>query len=435
MKYLTSFIFICFFGTMAISQSVDYNTDSIFNDNVYWKRLQKLNNTIKPYFDEQIQEEITALLKDPKTPIALGKYFAYQDTIKKLLAQFGLPEEMQLIAFSNTYMDEGYKSTTGETGCWPLPYYVGKKYELIINSYIDERRDIFASTYAAAKSLADLYHIYRDWYFTISVFKCGPIEMNKAIRMAGNSLDYFIVEPYIESKYRRSFTRFMASMYVVNYYQLHQIKPQPFKIHSLDTICTPRTFTFKEIADGSRIPYEELIGLNLKYKKQKVLHEPISHCFNVKKGGKAKFYSFIERLEYEEEQKRIKDSLLRVEKYIKKFQPDSTGYQIVVVDGMLTVLDSAGKKIDPEKPLITSESNAIGNRWVYYTVKKGDVLYLLTDVFDVSLKDVKRWNKLRSNTIVRGQRLRFLVPANKYSKYSSINRMSASQKQRLRRKD
>lgn len=436
MKQFLCFLLFLSFANLSQGQSVNYNTDTSYNNNVYWKRLQSLTSTVKPYFDEQIQEEINSLLRNPKTPEALGKYFAYQDTISKLLGQYGLPKEMQLIAFSNTFMNVAYKAESGETGCWPLPYYVGKKYELTINSYVDERRDLYASTLAASKSLADLYHIYRDWYFTISVFKCGPVEMNKAIRMASNSLDYFVVEPYIDGKYRKAFSRFMASMYVVNFHQLHQLKPTEFTSPTLDTICTPRTFTFREIASGSKISYSSLLELNPSFKKQMVLHKPNSHCFRVKKGDKAKFYSFIEKIKYQEEQKRIKDSLDRVEKYRQKFKPDSSDYSIIILDGKLTVLDSAGNVVDPDKPIITDkESDAVGNRWVYYTVKKGDVLYLLTDVFDVSLKDVKRWNKLRSNTIVRGQRLRFLVPANKYSTYSSINRMNASQKQRLRRKD
>ena len=95
--------------------------------------------------------------------------------------------------------------------------------------------------------------------------------------------------------------------------------------------------------------------------------------------------------------------------------------------------------IDPDIPIKTDqpkgEADKTGNRWVFYTVKRGDALYLLADLFDANVKDIKRWNKLRSNTIQKGQRLKFLVAANKYITYSSINRMSASQKQKVRRKD
>ena len=420
----------------AQAQVVDYSVDSIYEDNVYWKRLQTVSLTIKPFFDNQIQEEIKSLLRNPETPKALGKYFYYQDTIKSLLSGYGLPAEMENIPFCNTFMNIAYRSQNGETGCWPLPYYVGKKYGLVINSYIDERRDLYKSTEAAAKSLADLYHIYRDWYFTIAAFSSGPLEMNKAVRKAGNSLDYFVVEPYIAAQHRKTFSRFMASIYVINFYQEHQLQVVQYTLPILDTVCSQRSFSFGEIAEGANINYSDLVRFNPMYKKNEVLHKPVPHCFVVRKEDKSKYYSFIKKLEYQEEQKRIADSLAKVKKYYEKFQPDSTNYQIIVLDGKLTVLDSAGKVVDPDKPLIAEQAELeTKNRWVYYTVKRGDALYLLADVFDCNLKDLKRWNKLRSNTIVRGQRLKILVPASKYSKYSSINRMSASQKQKLRRKD
>jgi len=434
-----SFLLFTFFivGHFTVQAQVSYETDSTFKENVYWKRMSAIRSIIPTYFDEQIQAEIKEILAHPNTPLALGKYSYYQDSISKIFSQYGLPAELQLIALSNTWFENGYSSETGETGMWPMPYYIGIKYGLKINSYVDERKNLFASTRAAAQSLADLYHIYRDWYFTIAAFTCGPVEMNKAMRMASNSMDYFTVEPYIDYKHRKAFSRYMAFNYVVNYFDKHNIVPAGYYLPKLDTVCTPHTFTLQELAKATKTPISLMLKLNEQYRKGIVPHLPYPNCFTVPKSKAANFGKYLEKLAYEAEQKRIKDSMIRIEKLIKKFKPDSSPYQILVMDGLLTVLDSTGKKIDPDAPLKTGESeqNTGGNRWVFYTVKKGDALYLLADVFDATLSDVKRWNKLRSNTIRKGQRLKFLVPANRYSRYSSINRMSASQKQKVRRKD
>jgi membrane-bound lytic murein transglycosylase D len=261
--------------------------------------------------------------------------------------------------------------------------------------------------------------------------------MNKAIRMASNSMDYFTVEPFIESSHRKDLSRFMAFLYVTNYFDKHHIAPDNFILPELDTLCTPQTFSLRELATATQTPMSLMLKLNRQYRKQIVPHLPHPHCFTIPKSKTANFNAYLIKLAEEAEQKRIQDSMVRVQKLIDKFRPDSTKYQVLVMDGVLTVLDSAGKKIDPDAPIKTDANgqNATGNRWVFYTVKKGDALYLLSDLFDANLADVKRWNKLRSNTIVRGQRLKFLVPANKYGLYSSINRMSATQKQKLRRKD
>ena len=421
--------------TLANGQT--HQTDTAYVNNVYWKRMSTIRTIIPPYFDEQVQVEIKEVLGNSKTPLALGKYNFYQDTISKIFGEYGLPSELQLIALSNTWLENDFNASSGETGMWPLPFYIGVKYGLKINSYVDERKHIIASTRATAKALADLFHIYRDWYFTIAAFSCGPVEMNKAIRMASNSMDYFTVEPFIESSHRKDLSRFMAFLYVTNYFDKHHIAPDNFILPELDTLCTPQTFSLRELATATQTPMSLMLKLNRQYRKQIVPHLPHPHCFTIPKSKTANFNAYLIKLAEEAEQKRIQDSMVRVQKLIDKFRPDSTKYQVLVMDGVLTVLDSAGKKIDPDAPIKTNANgqNATGNRWVFYTVKKGDALYLLSDLFDANLADVKRWNRLRSNTIVRGQRLKFLVPANKYGLYSSINRMSATQKQKLRRKD
>ncbi len=432
-------LLIAFLGCcLALSAQGQYDVDSTFRNSVYWKRMKTLGSGVTPYYDEQVLAEIKAMLKDPRTPAAIGRYEFYRDSIAHIFQQLKLPAELQLVAFANTFFEEGHVSPSGETGMWPLPYYVGKKYGLNISSYVDQRRNLFSSTYAAAHSLADLYHIYNDWYFTIAAFRCGPVEMNKAIRLASNSLDYFTVEPYIDYSYRKAFSRFMASLYVVHYYKEHGLEKKPWFLPVLDTACTPRTLNFQELASGSKTPIALFSRLNYQYKKKVVPNSPYHHCFVLPKSHVKSFHAYLKKLDHLDEQKRIKDSMERVAKLIEKFNPDSTGYQVLVMEGRLTVLDSAGKKVDPDIPIKTdqkTQTNPGGNRWVFYTVKRGDALILLADCFEASVRDVKRWNRIRGNTIRKGQRMKFLVPANRYKKYSSINRMSASQKQRLRRRD
>ncbi len=432
---------ILFFSTLCsvTLTAQKYDVDSIYADNVYWKRMQLLNTTIKPFFDEQIEGEIKEMLHNPSTPKALSQYLYYKDTIASIFKRYGLPAELQLVAFANTYMNESNVEPTGETGMWPLSYFIGKKYQLTINSFVDERRNFFESTNVASNSLADLYHIYKDWYFTIAAFKSGPVEMNKAVRLASNTLDYFIVEPYIDYSYRKAFSRFMASLYVANYYQLHNVKVPVLKIPQLDTVLTPRTFSFQRISMASNTPLQLVKAYNPQYKNEIVPNFPYPHPITSSLKGKDSFKKYLVYLEIEEENKRINDSLDRVKFLIEKYNPDSTQYKVLVLDGKLSVIDSLGNLVDVDKPLVIDKelNQAIeenGTRWVYYTVKSGDNLGLLSDCFDASQADIKRWNKLKGTTLMKNQKLKFLVPASKYSKYSGINKMTNAQKQKLRKK-
>jgi|GEM_PF-2563439 len=415
-----------------------YDVDTIFQHNVYWKRMQQIPTVIKPFFDEQIEQEIREMLHNPKIAESLAVYHAHKDSISAIFKKYGLPTELQLVAFANTYMKEDYLASTGESGMWPLSYYIAKKYQLKVNSFVDERKNLFMATEAAAKSLADVFHIYRDWYFTIAAFRSGPVEMNKAIRLASNSLDYFVVEPYMDYTYRKSFSRYMASLYVVNFYMLHNIKIPIAKHIDLDTVYTPRTFTFDKIALGSNLPVSQLKKYNYQYKNGIVPNFPAPHPITMPKKNKDSFKRYLIYMDQLDENKRIDDSMERVKLLVEKFRPDTSQYQIIVLNGLLSVIDSMGNVIDVDKPFNngnTIESDNGGNRWVYYTVKSGDNLGLLADCFDTYVNNIKSWNNLRSSTIMKGQRLKFMVAANKYGQYSNINTMSASQKARLRKKD
>jgi LysM repeat protein len=85
------------------------------------------------------------------------------------------------------------------------------------------------------------------------------------------------------------------------------------------------------------------------------------------------------------------------------------------------------QEIDPsEKPKLVK---------VFYVVKKGDILNDIADLFDCSVQDVKKWNKLKSNNVQRGKKLTLYVAANKTGYYKRINKLPAKQKKRLKRKD
>ncbi len=51
------------------------------------------------------------------------------------------------------------------------------------------------------------------------------------------------------------------------------------------------------------------------------------------------------------------------------------------------------------------ESTKKKEKTQYYTVKKGDTLAKIADKYDVSISELKKWNKLKSDDIVIGQKL------------------------------
>ena len=66
-------------------------------------------------------------------------------------------------------------------------------------------------------------------------------------------------------------------------------------------------------------------------------------------------------------------------------------------------LIALNKKVSIEK------QNTGSSQTIIYKVKKGDLLANIADKFDVTVKELKRWNKLRSSKIATGQKLKIRI--------------------------
>lgn len=53
----------------------------------------------------------------------------------------------------------------------------------------------------------------------------------------------------------------------------------------------------------------------------------------------------------------------------------------------------------------TSTNNKVSSTNMYYTVQKGNTLYAISKVYNVSILDIKNWNNLKSDTVLVGQKL------------------------------
>jgi LysM repeat protein len=91
------------------------------------------------------------------------------------------------------------------------------------------------------------------------------------------------------------------------------------------------------------------------------------------------------------------------------------------------------QKSQPETTPVKNEPK--GEIMLYHTVKSGEFLGMVADLYDCNVSEVKKWNKLRSDRLNSGQKLKVYVPAARQSYYKKINSMSAAEKKRIVNQD
>ena len=81
-------------------------------------------------------------------------------------------------------------SRVGADGIWQFMPKTAKGFGLKVNSFIDERRDVFKSTEAAAKFLQSNYDYLsqksaEDWLLAMSAYNAGAGNISKVMRKQG----------------------------------------------------------------------------------------------------------------------------------------------------------------------------------------------------------------------------------------------------------
>ena len=102
--------------------------------------------------------------------------------IEQVLAERGLPRELVVLPHVESSFDPTAYSKVGAAGMWQFTRSTGLRY-MRIDHIIDERRDPFLSTLAAARLLEDNYSVIQSWPLALTAYNHGLAGMRRAVRM------------------------------------------------------------------------------------------------------------------------------------------------------------------------------------------------------------------------------------------------------------
>jgi hypothetical protein len=123
---------------------------------------------------ERFEKELLLSLWDrPQVILWLKRSRRYMPTIERMLKEKGLPEDLKYVAVAESALRPHVRSRRGATGFWQFITGTGRKYGLVINRNIDERRNVLASTRAAIQYFKDLYKIFGSWTLAAAAFNMG----------------------------------------------------------------------------------------------------------------------------------------------------------------------------------------------------------------------------------------------------------------------
>lgn len=193
------------------SQSTKYGFKNLFTNYSY--------NTSVPY-TAQINPSAEIFVQDYIK--AHGNYLQkmrgwgqpYFNLIENILNQYGLPKELKYIAVIESNLSTAATSRVGAGGPWQFMPYTARDFGLVINGNVDERRDYYKSTHAAARYLLSLYRQMHDWLLVMAAYNGGPARVYSAIKKSGSN-DFWRLQYYLPEESRTYVKRFIATHYIM----------------------------------------------------------------------------------------------------------------------------------------------------------------------------------------------------------------------------
>ena len=124
--------------------------------------------------------------------IRAGRWKAY---IYEVLRQEGVPIELASLPHVESSFDPTAYSRAGAAGMWQFTRSTGLRY-MRIDHIVDDRRDPFFSTVAAARLLRDNYEVLQNWALAITAYNHGQAGMRNAVRSTGTDRIEVILREY-----------------------------------------------------------------------------------------------------------------------------------------------------------------------------------------------------------------------------------------------
>ncbi|MBO6517474.1 MAG: transglycosylase SLT domain-containing protein [Bacteroidia bacterium] len=351
----------------------EVKTDAIFTDAItefkddvipvdsatFFNHVGSLEFEISMDYNSQVKRFIdyfgTSWQAKLKEMITLSEH--YFPIYESVLDKNNLPLELKYVSVIESALNPYATSRSGAVGLWQFMPYTGKLYDLKIDRYQDQRRDIVKSTEAAAGYFKDMSMVFDDWLVVIASYNCGPGNIRKAIRRSGGKTGFWEIYPYLPTQTKNYIPSYIAVAYLMNFYQEYGIYPAWVEKPEKDVtkvLCTPN-HNLQAMAEILGISLEEIRSLNPPLKSNNI-------PANVKE--------------------------------IELFLPNDAAYTFIEKEAEILTLSES------YKPAVTE---------VVYVVRRGDSLLAIANRKGCSVAEIKEWNNLRSNMIHPGNRLKLYL--------------------------
>ncbi|MBE8163305.1 MAG: LysM peptidoglycan-binding domain-containing protein [Bdellovibrionaceae bacterium] len=209
----------------------------------------------------------------------LARSSRYQFLMQSLLKEDSVPIDLIYVPLIESGFTSHAYSHASAVGYWQFIRGTATSYGLRVDGYVDDRKDPVLSTKAAIKYFKTLHNMFGDWYLVLAAYNSGENRIKRYIKKYKVKEYWTFVRRKILPRETRNYVpKFLAALLIAKnpkMYGFHNIKYQ--KPFSSDYITVKKSISLKLLSKEMKISFSKLKKLNPRY---------LTDWVPVKKGSK-----------------------------------------------------------------------------------------------------------------------------------------------------
>lgn len=243
------------------------------------QRIQRLQKTIPLEYNARVKAYLDKYISRNYKPYMeklLGLSSYYFPIYDQIFQEQGIPLEARYLSVVESSLDPHTVSTSGAVGPWQFIYGTAKVYNLNMDSYYDERKDVYSSTYAVASYLKEAYDEFNDWVLALASYNCGRGCVRRAIVRSGlRNPSYWELSPFLPKETQNYIPKYIAMTYVLNHAELYGLNPKEHELQAGNKVLMlDKSVNLASLANALTCSSDLIKQLNPAYKKGVVQATP-----------------------------------------------------------------------------------------------------------------------------------------------------------------
>jgi len=359
--------------------------------------------------------------------VGLERIGAVRPMVERILKEEKVPLDLIYLAQAESAFVPRAISRAKARGMWQFISSRGKEYGLRQTWWIDERSDPEKSTRAAARHLSDLFEEFNDWYLAMAAYNAGPLRIEQALKRTGATTFWELADKRALPKETINYVPTIVALAIIGRDPgQYGFNVEPDSPQETERVGLDKATDLRVIAENLGLPLDLLKDLNPHVLRWTTPPDDPDFELILPKGYLDKFSEKVVTLPENERilwrYHNVKkgetlsviarsfgvsvNDLTQANKISAKI-PLRVGQELLIPMSGATRPPVVATASTPSAPRVAANVPARTPTAspTTYRVRQGDTLSAIAAKFNVSVNDLKKWNKLTSTRLDIGQKL------------------------------